>query len=292
MKSYFCFNRIFAVVIVLVTVATIFFACSKSNDGADPKTDENDNKAIAAAAYEAQASALYDDLFDVALQGSQAEGYHSDARLAPQDKVNSKIGDCWSSSVDDATPNKWPKILTIDFGTKCTGEDGRIRAGKVILKISNYILLPGSTIDITLDNYSVDSVKIEGTKKITNLSSANGFKYSTVVTGGKLTLDSQSFGYTCSKTITQVDGMATPLNTNDDWYSGTGTATLTFPGGSAVTYTVKEPLVKELKCRWIGKGTADVTLDQVTATINYGTGLCDDSATISIGDKVKGVIMR
>ncbi|HEY0612388.1 MAG TPA: hypothetical protein VGD35_22090, partial [Chitinophaga sp.] len=185
MKSYFCFNRIFAVVIVLVAVATVFFACSKSNDGADPKTDENDNKAIAAAGYEAKASALYDDVFDVALQASEAEGYHSNARLANQDKVNGKIGTCWESSVDDATVGKWPKTLTVDFGDKCTGEDGRVRAGKVIMKISNFILRPGATIDITLENYSVDSVKIEGTKKITNLSSANGFKYSTVVTGGK-----------------------------------------------------------------------------------------------------------
>ena len=292
MKSYFCFNRIFAVVIILVAVATVFFACSKSNDGADPKTDENDNKAIAAAGYEAQASALYDDLFDVALQGSQAEGYHSNARLADQDKANAKIGTCWESSVDDATPGKWPKVLTMDFGTRCVGEDGRIRAGKVILTISNYVLLPGAIVTIVPQNYTVNGIKIEGKKVITNLSSANGFSYSTVVTDGKLTLDSLVFGYTCTKTITQTDGTATPINTNDDVYKGTGTATLTYPGGSAVTYTVKEPLVKELKCAWIGKGTAEVTFDKITATINYGAGLCDDSATISIGDKVKGVILR
>lgn len=292
MKSYFCFNRIFAVVIVLVAVATIFFACSKSNDGADPKTDENDNKAIAAAAYEAQASALYDDLFDVALQGSQAEGYHSDARLAPQDKENAKIGTCWQSSVDDATPGKWPKVLTMDFGTRCVGEDGRVRAGKVVLTITNFVLLPGAKVTITPINYTVNGIKIEGTKEITNQSSGNGFSYKTVVTGGKLTLDSLTFGYTCTKVISQTDGTATPLNTNDDVYSGTGTATLTYPGGSAVTYTVKEPLVKALSCAWIGKGTADVTFDQITATINYGAGVCDDSATVTIGDKVKGVIMR
>lgn len=291
MKSYFCFNRIFAVVIVLVAVATIFFACSKSND-ADPKTDENDNKAIAAAAYEAQASALYDDLFDVALQGAQSEGYQSNGRLAPQDIENGKIGTCWESSVDDATPGKWPKTLTMDFGTQCAGEDGRVRTGKVILKISNFILLPGATVTITPQNYTVNGIKIEGQKVITNLSNANGFKYSTTVTGGQLKLDSLVFGYTCSKVISQIGGTATPINTNDDVYSGTGTATLTYPGGSAVTYTVKTPLEKALSCAWIGKGTADVTFEQITATIDYGAGLCDDSATVSIGDKVKGVIMR
>ncbi|WP_298736365.1 hypothetical protein [uncultured Chitinophaga sp.] len=293
MKSNFCFNRIFAVVITMVAVATIFFACSKSNDGAaDPKTDENDNKAIAAATYEAQASALYDDLFDVALQGAEAEGYQSDARLAPRDKKNGKIGTCWVSTVDDATPGRWPKELTMDFGTQCAGDDGRVRTGKVHLTISNFILLPGATVTIEPENYTVNGIKLEGKKIITNLSNSNGFSYKTEVIDGKLTLDSQVFGYTSNKTITQTDGAATPLYTNDDIYSGTGTATLTLPGGSSVTYTVKEPLVKALKCAWIGQGTADVTIDQITATINYGAGLCDDSATISIGDKVKGILMK
>lgn len=293
MKSYFCFNRIFAVVIVLVAVATIFFACSKNNE-ANPTTDENDNKALAAASYEAQVSTLYDDLFDVALQGGQSENLNSEARIAPQDRTNSKLGTCWVATLDDATPGKWPKKLTMDFSAynkPCVGADGRVRAGKVVLSISNYILLTGSTVTITLENYSVNGIKLEGTKVITNLSSANGFKYSTTVTGGKLTLDSLTFGYTCSKTITQTEGQATPLNTNDDFYSGTGTATLTYPAGATVTYTVKEPLVKELACPWIGKGKAEVTFDQITATIDYGAGICDDTASISIGDKVKGVIL-
>lgn len=293
MKSYFCFNRIFAVVIVMVAVATIFFACSKNND-ADPVTDENDNKVLAAAAYEAQVSTLYDDLFDVALQAGQSENLNTDARQAPHDEENTKLGNCFTPSLDDVTPGVWPKVLTLDFGTAaqgCTGTDGRVRKGKMTLTISNYILKPGSTVTITLNNYSVNGIKLEGTKVITNQSSANGFKYSTTVTGGKITLDTLAFGYSCQKTITQTEGAATPFNTDDDFYSGTGTATLTYPGGLTVNYTVKDPLIKALACPWIGKGKADVTFDQLSASIDYGAGICDDSATISIGDKVKGVIL-
>jgi hypothetical protein len=137
----------------------------------------------------------------------------------------------------------------------------------------------------------VNGVKLEGEKVITNLSSSNGFKYSTTVTGGKIKLDTLTFGYTCTKTISQTGGQATPFNTDDDVYSGTGTASLTYPGGTIVTYTVKDPLVKALSCAWVGKGTAEVKFDQVTATIDYGAGICDDSATVSIGDKIKGVIL-
>lgn len=286
----FCFNRIFAAVLIMLATATIFFACSKSNE-ATPDTNANDAKALAAASYEAQASTLYDDLFDVALTAGTEQGLGTNGRKALQDRSMSKLGGCYNSNLDDVTIDKWPKTLTLDFGTGCTGTDGRTRAGKVIITISNYIMKPGTIINITLQNYSVGLVHLEGTKVITNQSSGTTFKYSTKVTGGVIKLDTLTFGYSCEKVITQVEGGNTPFVTEDDVYSGTGTASLTYPGGTVVTYTTKEPLIKALKCAWIGKGKADVTFDQVTATIDYGAGICDDSATVNIGDKVKGVLL-
>ncbi|SEK56758.1 hypothetical protein SAMN04488505_101449 [Chitinophaga rupis] len=286
----FCFNRIFAAVLILLATATIFFACSKSNE-ATPDTNANDNKALAAASYEAQASTLYDDLFDVTLSVGDDQGLNTSGRKATGTPGQFKLGACYKFNIDDVTIDKWPKTLTLDFGTGCTGTDGRVRAGKVIITISNYIMKPGTIINITLDGYSVNQVQLKGTKVITNQSSGTTFKYSTKVTDGIIKLDTLTFGYSCEKVITQVEGGNTPFVTEDDSYSGTGTASLTYPGGTIVTYTTKEPLIKALKCAWIGKGKADVTFDQVTATIDYGAGICDDSATVSIGDKVKGVIL-
>ncbi|HEU4553327.1 MAG TPA: hypothetical protein VFS25_10855 [Chitinophaga sp.] len=286
----FCFNRIFAAVVILIAVATIFFACSKNNE-ATPTTDQNDNQAIAAAAYEAQASTLYDDLFDVALAVGDEQGLASDARKAPHGPGSFKLGSGYTVTIDNVIPGVFPKTITLDFGSGCTGTDGRVRAGKMNIVISGYIMMPGTKITITLDGYSVSEIGLAGTKVIENKSAGNVFKYSTSVTDGRITLDTLTFGYTCEKEITQVEGGNTPFYTEDDAYSGTGTASLTYPGGTIVTYTTKEPLVKALKCAWIGKGKADVTFDQVTATIDYGAGICDDSATISIGDKVKGVIL-
>lgn len=286
----FCFNRILAAVLILLATATIFFACSKSNE-ATPDTNANDNKALAAASYEAQASTLYDDLFDVTLAVGDEQGLNTSGRKATSTPGQFKLGACYKFDIDDVTIDKWPKTLTLDFGTGCTGTDGRVRAGKVIITISNYIMKPGAIINITLDGYSVNLVQLQGTKVITNQSSGTTFKYSTKVTGGVIKLDTLTFGYSCEKVITQVEGGNTPFVTEDDSYSGTGTASLTYPGGTVVTYTTKEPLIKALKCAWIGKGKADVTFDQVTATIDYGAGICDDSATVNIGDKVKGIIL-
>lgn len=292
----FCFNRIFAAVLILLATATIFFACSKSNE-ATPDTNANDNKALAAASYEAQASTLYDDLFDVALAAGEEQGLSTNGRKALQDRSMSKLGGCYDANLDDVTIDKWPKTLTLDFSPArndskgCTGTDGRVRSGKLIITMSGYVMMPGTTITITTENYTVGGIKLDGTKVIKNETNSNGFKYSTKVTGGVIKLDTLTFGYSCEKVITQVEGAGTPFVTEDDVYSGTGTASLTYPGGTIVTYTTKEPLIKALKCAWIGKGKADVTFDQVTATIDYGAGICDDSATVNIGDKVKGIIL-
>lgn len=286
----FCFNRIFAAVAILLAVATIFFACSKNNE-ATPTKDENDNQALAAASYEAQASTLYDDLFDVALAIGDEQGLASDARKAPHEPGSFKLGAGYTVTIDNVILGQFPKTIILDFGSGCTGTDGRVRAGKMKIVIDGYIMMPGTKITITLDGYSVGEVELQGTKVIENKSTADVFKYSTSVTNGVIKLDTLTFGYTCEKEITQVEGSGTPFYTEDDAYSGTGTASLTYPGGTIVTYTTKEPLVKALKCAWIGKGKADVTFDQITATIDYGAGICDDSATVSIGDKVKGVIL-
>ncbi len=292
MKSYFCFNRILAVVVVLVAVATIFFACSKNNE-AGPTTDQNDNETLTAASYEAQISTLYDDLFDVALESSQEQGLGSkNGRVVPRNPAALKLGNCYNPDLDDATMDKWPKTLTLDFGAGCTGIDGRVRSGKLVMVMSGYIFMPGTTVTITSQNYAINGIQLKGTKTLVNQTTASGFKYSTKVVGGIVAIDSLdlTFNYACEKTITQTEGAGTPFDASDDAYSGTGTATLSY-GTTAVSYTVKEPLTKKLSCPWIGGGKAEVSLGTAKATIDYGAGLCDDSVTVIVGDKVKGAIL-
>jgi hypothetical protein len=46
-------------------------------------------------------------------------------------------------------------------------------------------------------------------------------------------------------------------------------------------------LIRKFDCPYIGKGKATITLKSISASIDYGNGVCDDSALVSIGDKVK-----
>src|SRR5659263_355049 len=51
---------------------------------------------------------------------------------------------------------------TIDFGTSCTGKDGRVRSGKILVSATSFKIFP-SVRQKTFENFMVDDRKIEGT---------------------------------------------------------------------------------------------------------------------------------
>ena len=294
MKGYFCFNRIFAGVIVLLMMATIFFACSKSaTDTAKVDTNKSDNQTITAAADQAIVSGIYDDLFGIALEVGADASLNETGRKAHRAELAAKLGSCFSYDVDDVTVDQWPKTMLIKFGAGCADNTGRVRAGNIQVTYSGYFYYPGSVIVIKPLTYTVNGVVVTGTKTITNMSTANVYKYSSVVTGGTVKLDTVTVSFNSNTIITQTSGTATLGDVTDDIFSITGSDSLVYPLGIAASITVNDAdaLERKLECPWIGKGKALVTVNGVTATINYGNGICDDSATVDLGDKVKSIVL-
>ncbi|MCF6401433.1 hypothetical protein L3C95_01020 [Chitinophaga filiformis] len=294
MKSYFCFNRIFAGVVILLLMATLFFACSKSaTDTANVDTNKGDNQAITAAADQAVVSGIYDDLFGIALEVGADASLNETGRKAHRAEMAAKLGSCFSYDIDDVTQDQWPKTLLIKFGAGCADNTGRVRAGNIQVVYSGYFYYPGSVIVIKPLTYKVNGVTVTGTKTITNMSTNSVYKYSSVVTGGTVQLDTVMVGFNSNTIITQTAGTATMGDVTDDIFSITGTDSLTYPMGIAASITVNEAdaLERKLECPWIGKGKALVTVKGVTATVNYGNGICDDSATIDLGDKIKSIAL-
>ncbi len=293
MKGYFCFNRIFAGVIVLLLMVTLFFACTKSaTDTADIDTNKGDNATITAAADQAVVSGIYDDLFGIALEIGADAGYNETGRKAALDKLSAKLGiGCFNYDIDDVMNDQWPKTILLRFGAGCADNTGRVRAGNIQMIFSGYFFYPGSVITIKPLTYTVNGVKVTGTKTITNVSTGSLYKYTSVVTDGTVTLDSIMVSFISNTTLTQTSGTATLGDVTDDIFKITGTDSLVYPGGIGASIVVNEAdaLERQVECPWIGKGKALVTVNGVSATINYGNGICDDSATIDLGDKIKAI---
>lgn len=294
MKGYFCFNRIFAGVIVLLLMATLFFACTKSaTDTAGVDTNKADNETITAAADQAIVSGIYDDLFGIALEIGAEAGLNQTGRKAQRSALAAKLGLCHPFDIDDVIKDQWPKTVLLKFGAGCADNTGRVRAGNIQMIFSGYFYYPGSVIIIKPLTYTVNGVKVTGTKTITNIGTNELYKYTAVVTDGTVTLDSITVNFSSNTTITQTSGTATLGDVSDDVFSITGTDSLSYPGGIGASIIVNEAdaLERRLECPWFGKGKALVTVNGVSATVNYGNGVCDDSATIDLGDKVKSIIL-
>lgn len=259
-------------------------------------SNTNDNQSIGAAANQAAISGIYNDLFSVAAEVSAGSGSILDEAgrsKADKNALIAKLGACFESGIDDVTFDHWPKTDTLYFKSGCPDEAGRVRSGILKLTFSNYFRYAGSTVTIVPDGYAVNGVSVTGTTVITNLSTNDIYKYSLKVTGGSIKPDTVTIGYASNFTFKQTAGTGTTgeAGIKDDVYSISGSDTLTFPGSIVAVTNISDSaaLIRKFDCPYIGQGKAVLTIKSVAASIDYGNGVCDDSALISIGDKVKFV---
>jgi hypothetical protein len=130
----------------------------------------------------AQADESFDDIADVSMTAADADNTASTGRLSRDyhpdfAELRAAIGLCASITV---TPNDgtYPKTITIDFGDACVGLDGKLRSGKIIISLTAPLRQPGSVLTISLENFYINHIHIEGTKTISNLSENGATKFS------------------------------------------------------------------------------------------------------------------
>jgi hypothetical protein len=189
------------------------------------------------------------------------------------------ISDCATVTVSDTV---YPKTITIDYGTGCTGKQGHVKKGKIIIEITDSIFVAGASKTITYQDFYVDSDKIELTALLTNI--------------GQNSLGNWLIVSNCNQKITEADGdiiVETNIDTTE-WVSGFGTADksddIYYKSGSgsttindSITYsrTITKPLLTDRTCGYISTGTVEIIRDGNIIIIDYGDGTCDNKATVT-----------
>ncbi|RBL93036.1 hypothetical protein [Chitinophaga flava] len=296
MKSYFSTNRVLAGTIAVVAVATLFFACKKEVTTDTAAANEDDNKTLLAASHETTAHAVYGDLFETTAVIAANQGLTNGRKAEYNDYAN--VTACPSILLSSANPTDWPKQLVIDYGDACRDSYGVTRSGKVYITVYGLLFGPNSNIAIRLDGYKYNGIPVQGRDSIYNVTynATTGVQYTTEITGGRMLFsDTLILGYTSKKTVKQTAGAGTPTP-NDNVYNVEGTASINYekggPAGSA-TFTTQTPLVKATACQWVSQGKLQVALGNLSGIIDYGNGVCDNKATITVnGDKVKEIILK
>jgi translation initiation factor 1 (eIF-1/SUI1) len=193
--------------------------------------------------------------------------------------------------VDPAdTLDGFPVTMTIDYGSAPgiqDAVDGKYRSGKVICVFSDNWTNVGSYVRVTLVNYisggasySCDSMRITHTATSTFSHQIFKGRCSSTAWSGILQWEGiRTFN------STQTGGTATPTDFTDDVhkYTITGNASGVNRDGKAYTVNVSVPIVKRTSCSWIESGRVDITPEGLaTRTVDYGSGVCDAQATLTI----------
>ena len=281
-------NRFLIGSLTVIAVASLAFAgCRKDEEDAD----------TSAASDDALAEAIYSDVTNITDEAGRTGGL-SNYRIG--DPANGGLLTTCATVTFSAVNLSDPDTMTVDFGAvNCTCNDGRNRRGQVIVYYSGNYVDSGSTHTITFNNYYVNDNQVLGTKTVTNIgyNTAGHLVYDIHVNGTIHLANNQgTITWVSDRQREWTAGENTPTNWADDMYSITGTASGTSAAGENFTVNITSPLIRNMAIgcrRHFTQGTVEVTPGtRPMRTIDFGTGACDDLATVTINNHTYTIHLR
>lgn len=281
----------------------LFLTSCKKDNNTSAINNPGPQLSVEAAQNDAIAEQQFNDVFNIsmAVQSSDAgaeiglgTGTNILYRATDADRIASPVSaHCYTVTVDPKGADNFPKTVTVDFGSGCTGIDGKVRSGKIITVFSGPMMTAGSTASTTFEDYKVDSFMVDGTFAIQNTSTSNKMAWTVTITDGKIT-NTNSGKWIKRDAVhehTQIEGNGTPFNPLDDVYEITGHATGSNSSGNSWSTDITQPLMRKFVCQWREKGKITLSLksNSIIAVLDYGDGSCDDEATITISGITKTI---
>lgn len=261
---------------------------------------EFNSKDTASAENEATMDGYFEDTDDMALTAVMADdgtadgGRESSGRVIGRDKLDHRFK-CADVTIDFAADNSFlvpHGTITIDFGTGCTDSNDNVRRGKLIVEFKGRRFMPNASIVTTTDGYVINEVAIEGTRTVTNISGSTeeAPKFNVKLENGKATW---STGEVATREVNRVHEWIRAANPMDDQWSVTGSASGTNRNGDVYEMNITTALVYKRECAVKARvfmavaGTKELIVNGRRITIDYGTGDCDRTVTISAEGKSK-----
>jgi hypothetical protein len=178
----------------------------------------------------------------------------------------------------------FPRTVTIDYGTEgCEGWNGRIRKGIIQVVVSDTMKNEGASRTVTFIGFSVDDVQIAGVKTLTNtgLNAEGQPTFTRTVEGASLTFPNGDVAeWDATQTLTLIEGFGTPQRF-DDVMQIEGSSSGINRNGQAYTATITVPLIKRHACPWIVSGVRQMTVNDLTWSLDYGDGECNRIAILT-----------
>ena len=265
--------------IVALIAVVLFASCSKDNNDTASTFNASD------VATNAKIDQISNDVSDI-IDDQYAE---QNPTGRPNLSIETVLLPPCAIVTTSLTSTTWTK--TINFGTTgCAMPNGAILRGIITISGSLNYTLQNYVISYTFVNFYHNDVLVQGNRTVTR--SFHSTAYQTLihpvnVMDMNMTFTIQGNVYTRVGTRTRecVEGFDTRLILADNVYVVTGAWTTTFPNGIVHSNEISSihPLRIRMNCNYrIVSGIVNITRPNHTAILDYGTGTCDNIATISI----------
>lgn len=308
------YSKLLLIALFTASFAVLVPGCSKENSGNGTDQQEEEVSRVSSES-DAEAEMIFNGVFDDAM-GVNDEVGMAGIGIFGRNNIGSTDGTpetqrpnaCFTVTVTHPNGTPFPVRVVIDFGPiPCLGPDGHTRKGKIITEYSNRLIVPGAVATTTFHDFYFDSTHVEGTHRITNMSSLTPTvppqrKFKAEVIDARLTKHNGNFiEWNSVKTITQIEGLLTPDFPRDDVFRIEGHSRGRARRGTLLVAwesNVIEPLIKRFLCRWIVKGKVrTVRINATTTTawiavLDFGNGNCDNQAVITINGVSHQITLR
>ena len=254
---------------------SVFASCRKDKFDSDTSASKNEN----------QAESYFNELNSISDQVAE-NGELSGYKLSEDQGV--LLSTCALITIDTSSQVSLanPDTFIVDFGTGCSGTDGKVRSGKIIISASGRYRDAGTVIRITTDNYFVNGNQVLGYRLVTNtgLNDLGQPTFSVEVNGSIILANNAgTIEWVANRVRTWIAGNTTPLLFFDDVYSLSGSSNGTRVNGVSWSSTITSPLIYKHSCREFVEGTIELEPDnKPLRTIDFGTGSCDGTASVNI----------
>jgi len=276
--------------IFIMVVGFFSYGCKKEKEEVDYDTQSSvDN---------AQAESIMNEINEIADQAVE-DGILSTHRLGSGG--SSSFTACGTLTVTiDSTDSSG--TASIDFGSHfCKSPiDAKYRKGLISVSFTGPYRETGTIITITATNYFVGTIdstsatKVNGQRIVTNQgTNGNGnLHYSITANVTLVNYLNELLTWSSSRDREWIAGESTS-DWNDDEYLITGSANGKSYTGVNFSMSIIEALHVKVNCNWIIEGKFTLTPEnKEPRTLDYGDGICDGLATVTIREKTYEITIR
>lgn len=260
-------------ILIAATCCISLYACKKDNkEDVNTLTDDKEN--VQAMTTSDQISTDMEQAFD--------DGYNTEENGVAT-TVGLAFGPCVTVTL---VQNGNMKTLTVDYGTTgCLCNDGKTRKGKLIATATHFNQV-NVLRTLTTDNYYVNDFHVDGTitRNITNQTdSAN--RTAEIVENLSITNPAGTNVFTRTGNLTRIFHYGLPNHPIDNTLTTWGQVNIQRPNGTQISRTVDQtnPLFYKNACHQIVSGIANIIRNNHNISIDFGSGNCDGTASVSNG---------